>query len=78
MRILSFVAVVFAVVGRGVTAYLDSGDGSQKVLTPGTAGGLQDGFDPSSIVASTREDAQSPASCAACEVGIRSSRPYLI
>ncbi|KAF3062433.1 Sphingomyelin phosphodiesterase [Daldinia childiae] len=67
MRILSFFAVVSVVIGRGFTTYLDFNDGSQKVLTSGTAGRLQDGFDLSSIVASTGEDAQSPASCAACE-----------
>ncbi|KAI0135272.1 sphingomyelin phosphodiesterase [Daldinia grandis] len=67
MRILSFVAVVFVAIDRGVTAYLDSGHKSQKVLAPGTAEGFRDDFDPGSIVANTREDAQSPASCAACE-----------
>ncbi|OTB11694.1 hypothetical protein K445DRAFT_321857 [Daldinia sp. EC12] len=67
MRLLSFVAVTSVVVGRGITAYFDSSDKSQKVLAPGTKDGFRDGFDPSSIVASTREDAQSPASCAACE-----------
>ncbi|KAI1806376.1 sphingomyelin phosphodiesterase [Daldinia bambusicola] len=67
MRLLSSVAVVSVVVGRGVTAYFESTDGSQKVLAPSIAEGFRDGFDPSSIVASTREDAQSPASCTACE-----------
>ncbi|KAI8964894.1 sphingomyelin phosphodiesterase [Daldinia sp. FL1419] len=67
MRAVSFIAVVSVIVSRRATAYLDFGDESQKVLSSGTAGNIKDGFDPSSIITSTREDAQSPASCAACE-----------
>ncbi|KAI1470003.1 sphingomyelin phosphodiesterase [Daldinia caldariorum] len=67
MRLLSSVAAISVVVGRGVTAYFDYSDGSQKVLAPSIAKGFRGGFDPSSIVVSTREDAQSPASCTACE-----------
>ncbi|KAI1759032.1 sphingomyelin phosphodiesterase [Hypoxylon sp. FL1150] len=73
MRLLPFVLAGLAA-GRGVVAassnfVLDDDDGSQKVLTPPptTEKVWRHSTDLAALAATVRADAQSPASCAACE-----------
>lgn len=70
MRVLSFTIIAAVVFGRGITAHLGSGYESQEVLKPSTEKGLKGGSFLNTLAASIREDAQSPASCAACEVSL--------
>ncbi|KAI1462421.1 sphingomyelin phosphodiesterase [Annulohypoxylon moriforme] len=68
MRIPSPIIIIAALAARGIVAgFLDPGGGSQKVLTPGIGGSVLGNLDPNGAVASIREDAQSPVSCAVCE-----------
>lgn len=66
MRAPSFIIPVLAI-GRAINAVVDTRDGYQKVLAPGSKAKSLGGLDIDAIAASTREDAQSPVSCLACE-----------
>ncbi|KAI0006916.1 putative acid sphingomyelinase [Xylariaceae sp. FL0662B] len=62
----SVVAATLAV-GQVIAAHFDAGSDAQKVLTPSVLEGSRNGLNLSTLAASIREDAQSPASCVACE-----------
>ncbi|KAI0835266.1 putative acid sphingomyelinase [Hypoxylon sp. FL0890] len=66
MRVPSLLIPALAI-GRGINAWLDTRDGSQRVLASGSRETPLDGLDLDAIATSIREDAQSPVSCATCE-----------
>ncbi|KAI1405691.1 sphingomyelin phosphodiesterase [Hypoxylon fuscum] len=72
MRVRPFVATALLAIGPGITnAFLGPGsDGSQKVLSFASDAAKEEAPNSSmlaSLVAAISQDAQSPASCAACE-----------
>ncbi|KAI1103077.1 putative acid sphingomyelinase [Jackrogersella minutella] len=66
MRVRSFI-IAALVPGWGIAVGVDSGGGSQKVLTSDMKEGPLGRLDLDALAASVREDAQSPVACAACE-----------
>ncbi|KAI1771860.1 putative acid sphingomyelinase [Hypoxylon cercidicola] len=66
MRVLPLILACLAA-GQGVASRVKLGDESQGVLTPASAEDSRYGSDLTALAATIREDAQSPASCAACE-----------
>lgn len=73
MRVLPFVLAGLAA-GRGIASSFGFGDEAQIVLTSPTAEESWYGSDLAALAAAIQEDAQSPASCAACEVRARRLR----
>ncbi|KAL7625525.1 hypothetical protein AAE478_004745 [Parahypoxylon ruwenzoriense] len=74
MRVLALV-VAAATLLQGVAAHLTPGGESQKVLKSDPAEGLKDVLRlNSSLAALIRQETQSPASCAACELKLIASR----
>ncbi|XXH00467.1 hypothetical protein Hte_006812 [Hypoxylon texense] len=67
MRVLPFVLASFAARRGVVASRVELGGESQIVLTPPVAEDPRHGSDLAALAATVREDAQSPASCAACE-----------